>query len=139
MRAQKDTETAADVLRPSFGLTGGTGSGSGTWDPAPMPSAADTPEERWKTQRFMNYGPPPTSTTSNRTVTVSPGAVERAWGLLNSRMRNDHIRDEFMRRQRYEDPKVKRRRIRSERHRRKFAHFVGKKVKMVMKMKDMGM
>jgi hypothetical protein len=130
-RAQSDTDTAADItdsMRPAFGSWYG-----------PRRTAGNTPEERWATQRFMNYGPAPASTTSTRTMTVSPGALDKAWGHLNGRMRVDDIRGEFMRKQRYEDPKDKRRRLRSERHRVRFADAVGKKVKQVIQMKQMGM
>jgi Ribosomal protein S21 len=130
-RAQIDQDTAADTsdsMRPTFGGWYGQ-----------RRTAGNTPEERWSTQRFMNYGPAPASTTATRTLNVSPGALDRAWGILNARMRADDLRGKFIRRQRYEDPKDKRRRLRSERHRIRFADAVGKKVKKVIQMKEMGM
>lgn len=57
--------------------------------------------------------------------------VNRAMSVLNQVIRRNNIRSELRLGERYEKPNQKRRRLRSERHRRRFANMVREKVKLV--------
>ncbi|KAK0541545.1 hypothetical protein OC835_000013 [Tilletia horrida] len=77
------------------------------------------------------YGQPtPGTPTSGRSVQVQNGDVGRAYRSLMAVLRRDDIRGELRRGERYEKPNQERRRKRSERHRRRFADLVRKKVQL---------
>lgn len=70
---------------------------------------------------------------AGRTVILDGRHVDvgRAMSSLNGILRRNEIRRELQLGDRYEKPNQKRRRLRSERHRRRFAHMVREKVKLV--------
>ncbi|KAE8234847.1 hypothetical protein CF326_g95 [Tilletia indica] len=74
----------------------------------------------------------PGEPTTGRSIAVQSGDVGRAYRTVMSILRKDDIRGELRRGERYEKPNQERRRKRSERHRRRFADLVRKKVQLVM-------
>ncbi|KAI9226513.1 MAG: hypothetical protein DHS80DRAFT_18641 [Piptocephalis tieghemiana] len=76
---------------------------------------------------------------SGRSVNVPNGNVDAAYGRLGRIVRDNNIRLELRRRQRYEKPNYRRRRLKSERFRRLFARVVGEKISMVMRMRKLGL
>ncbi|KAE8194189.1 hypothetical protein CF328_g4825 [Tilletia controversa] len=74
----------------------------------------------------------PGQPTTGRSVTVVGGDLGKAYRIVMGILRKDDIRGELRRGERYEKPNQERRRKRSERHRRRFADLVRKKVQLVM-------
>ncbi|KAJ2608921.1 hypothetical protein EV177_004725 [Coemansia sp. RSA 1804] len=73
-----------------------------------------------------------------RSVPVISGGPAKSYARLNRIMMENNVRKELNLRKRYEKPKYKRQRLRFESHARRFKEEVGKKVKLVMRMKDWG-
>lgn len=87
------------------------------------------------------YGEPswPATPFSGRSIRVTPQAdPARAYGQLSVLLRRNNVRNELRLQQRYEKPNQERRRKKSERHRRRFADLVRKKVQLVMAIKARG-
>jgi ribosomal protein S21 len=90
-------------------------------------------EDTWRKRK--TYGPDrPALPSDGRSIAVSSGGdFARAMTNLNSIFRVNNIRTELRLGERYEKPNQKRRRLASERHRRRFAHMVREKVQLVSK------
>ncbi|MCO5590112.1 hypothetical protein L7F22_044081 [Adiantum nelumboides] len=90
-------------------------------------------EDTWRKRK--TYGPDrPALPSDGRSIAVSnSGDLARAMTNLNSIFRVNNIRTELRLGERYEKPNQKRRRLASERHRRRFAHMVREKVQLVSK------
>ncbi|GAA5975812.1 hypothetical protein JCM10908_005288 [Rhodotorula pacifica] len=99
------------------------------------PATASTPEQIWAFTPPMAYTPP-VSLTSARSFAVRDGNVARAYRNLNRALRENNVRLELRRQERFESPSNKRVRLNSERHRRRFKVAVGKAVALAMRMKD---
>lgn len=98
----------------------------------PAPSKA-TPEEIWKIRHesFMATQPRIGDAYSGRSIPVIKGDVNTAYSKLNTRLKQNRVRYELRMQERHEKKGDKRRRLRSERWRRRFAHEVRKKVQLV--------
>ncbi|GAA5951177.1 hypothetical protein JCM8115_005078 [Rhodotorula mucilaginosa] len=96
---------------------------------------ASTPEQIWAFTPPVVYTPP-VSLTSARSFAVRDGNVARAYRNLNRTLRENNVRLELRRQERFESPSNKRVRLNSERHRRRFKVAVGKAVALAMRMKD---
>ncbi|WFD44213.1 hypothetical protein MPSI1_002879 [Malassezia psittaci] len=88
-------------------------------------------------------GPPaPATPTSGRTVSATNSygnaSVAMLYRNLMSTLRRNNVRRELRLGERYEKPNQKRRRLRSERHRRRFADMIRKKVQLIMALKARG-
>ncbi|POY72607.1 hypothetical protein BMF94_4435 [Rhodotorula taiwanensis] len=94
-----------------------------------------TPEQIWAFTPPVKYTPPVTLT-SARSFAVRDGNVARAYRNLNRTLRENNVRLELRRQERFESPSNKRVRLNSERHRRRFKVAVGKAVALAMRMKD---
>jgi small subunit ribosomal protein MRP21 len=90
-------------------------------------------EELWKNREIR--GPPkPGKPRDGRTVDIDQNTdFQRTFQILNSILGRNNIRHELRMGERYEKPNQKRRRLRSERHRRRFADAVKQKVELVSK------
>lgn len=87
-------------------------------------------EHEWQTRKVQ--GPERNALPSDgRSVTVINHDLGRAMSNLNNIFRVNNIRNELRLGERYEKPNQKRRRLASERHRRRFAHMVREKVQLV--------
>lgn len=87
-------------------------------------------EHNWSNRKI--YGPDNNAVPSDgRSVSVTKGDLARAMANLNSIFRVNNVRTELRLGERYEKPNQKRRRLASERHRRRFAHMVREKVQLV--------
>lgn len=73
----------------------------------------------------------PTDSTTGRSVPVSNGDVSTAYRLMSAVLNRNQIRKELRLGDRYEKPNQERRRKMSERHRRRFADMIRKKVQLV--------
>ncbi|KAJ2162230.1 hypothetical protein GGF46_000847 [Coemansia sp. RSA 552] len=73
-----------------------------------------------------------------RSVPVMAGGARQAYDRLNRILSQNRIRQEKMRRRRYEKPTYKRQRLRREGHARRFKEEVRQKVHLVYKMKRLG-
>ncbi|KAK9900900.1 hypothetical protein P389DRAFT_208320 [Cystobasidium minutum MCA 4210] len=84
---------------------------------------------------------PPVEPSHSRTLTISGGDdfARQYRRLMNGVIGLNNIRDELRRQERYEKPKYKRQRLRSARHRRRFANEVGLRVAAVLRAKSQGM
>lgn len=100
------------------------------------PPSAPTPEDNWRTSQIVGYSAPITTTTA-RSYPVRAGDVGRAFRLLNRTLRENNVRRELKRQERFESGSDKRVRLDSERHRKRFKVAVGKAVSLAMRMKDM--
>lgn len=81
----------------------------------------------------------PATPFSGRSIRVTPQAdPSRAYAQLAVLLKRNNVRQELRLQQRYEKPNVERRRKKSERHRRRFADMVRKKVQLVMAIKARG-
>ncbi|ORY79280.1 hypothetical protein BCR35DRAFT_304672 [Leucosporidium creatinivorum] len=100
------------------------------------PPSIPTPQDNWRTSQIVGYTAPVT-TTSARSVGVLGGDVGRAFRKLNRVLRENNVRRELKRQERFESGSDKRVRLDSERHRRRFKVAVGKAVSLAMRMKDM--
>lgn len=98
-------------------------------------ATASTPEQIWAFTPPVAYTPP-VSLTSARSFAVRDGNVARAYRNLNRTLRENNVRLELRRQERFESPSNKRVRLNSERHRRRFKVAVGKAVALAMRMKD---
>lgn len=98
-------------------------------------ATASTPEQIWAFTPPVVYTPP-VSLTSARSFAVRDGNVARAYRNLNRTLRENNVRLELRRQERFESPSNKRVRLNSERHRRRFKVAVGKAVALAMRMKD---
>ncbi|KAL9933132.1 hypothetical protein V8E36_007850 [Tilletia maclaganii] len=94
-------------------------------------------DRRFRERRLLG-GNEPHTTTSGRSILVNAGDVTRAFRQMNGALKRDDIRNELRRGERYEKPNQERRRKRSERHRRRFADLVRKKVQLVMALRNRG-
>ncbi|PWN36798.1 uncharacterized protein FA14DRAFT_186976 [Meira miltonrushii] len=93
-------------------------------------------EHQWKNRKIL--GPDRNAIPSDgRSVPVRQD-LSRAMANLNSIFRVNNIRTELRLGERYEKPNQKRRRLASERHRRRFAHMVREKVQLIMYLKSRG-
>ena len=91
-------------------------------------------EHTWSSRKI--YGPDHNAVPSaGRSVPVAKGDLARAMANLNSIFRINNVRTELRLGERYEKPNQKRRRLASERHRRRFAHMVREKVQLVSSMR----
>ncbi|GAA5879748.1 hypothetical protein JCM3774_000174 [Rhodotorula dairenensis] len=102
---------------------------------AAFAAGPSTPEQIWAFTPPVNYTPP-VSLTSARSFAVRDGNVARAYRNLNRTLRENNVRLELRRQERFESPSNKRVRLNSERHRRRFKVAVGKAVALAMRMKD---
>ena len=73
----------------------------------------------------------PNNSTSGRTTNVVNGEVQGAFRMLSAALNRNQIRRELRLKDRYEKPNRERRRKESERHRRRFADMVRKKIQLV--------
>ncbi|KDN50819.1 hypothetical protein K437DRAFT_293524 [Tilletiaria anomala UBC 951] len=80
----------------------------------------------------------PNDPTSGRSVPVGHGDVQGAYRILGSILKRNNIRGELRLGERYEKPNQMRRRKASERHRRRFADMIRKKVQLVMQKRRRG-
>ncbi|KAA1471195.1 hypothetical protein DENSPDRAFT_98485 [Dentipellis sp. KUC8613] len=90
-------------------------------------------EERWE-QRSKNVVAsllPPGNAYAGRSVEVKNGAVTDALRRLQATLMRNRVHQELRMTARHEKKGVKRRRLRSQRWRRRFAHEVRKKVQLV--------
>lgn len=87
-------------------------------------------EYLWQ-NREKNGADRPVIPSDGRSVPVSNGDIGRAMNNLNAIFRANNVRTELRLGERYEKPNQKRRRLASERHRRRFAHMVREKVQLV--------
>ncbi|KAF8504050.1 hypothetical protein BU17DRAFT_101530 [Hysterangium stoloniferum] len=95
-----------------------------------------TPAELWRRNSHRVNDSPP-GPYDGRTVEINSGDnLTAAWGKLNALLRANNVRQELRRTARHEQKGEKRRRLRSERWRRKFADEVRKKVKLVIEMRN---
>lgn len=83
----------------------------------------------------------PSTPTSSRTLLVSkgPNFLRQYRRLMSGIIGLNNVRDELRRQERYEKPKYVRQRLRSARHRRRFALEIATRVSAVMKAKSQGM
>ncbi len=75
--------------------------------------------------------PTPTDSTTGRSQPVNSGDVNGAYRLMSAVLNRNKIRTELRLGDRYEKPNQMRRRKESERHRRRFADMIRKKVQLV--------
>ncbi|KAF9532956.1 hypothetical protein CPB83DRAFT_846669 [Crepidotus variabilis] len=106
-------------------------------------SELSTPEARWKeqSQKFMQLAgnQPPAHAYSGRTVEIKTnGDLATAYRQLDGILARNKVRWTLKMTERHEKPGVKRRRLSSERWRKRFANEVRKKVQLVMKIRDRG-
>ena len=101
-----------------------------------------TAEESWSQahqQRMRTLdNEQPLSLYSGRTVVVGKydkqnqsSQLDKSWKRLNGILARNDVRRELILRDRYEKPNQMRRRLRSERHRRRFAEYIRQKVNLV--------
>lgn len=99
-------------------------------------------EQKWQNRVVFGANLPGGTPSAGRTVEVSSDHgrhgsategedVARAYAMMMGTLRRNNIRRELNLTQRYEKPNQERRRKRSERHRRRFADLVRKKVQLV--------
>ncbi|BGP54318.1 hypothetical protein JCM8202_000750 [Rhodotorula sphaerocarpa] len=98
-------------------------------------TTGSTPEQIWAYTPPVKYTPPVTLT-SARSFAVRDGNLARAYRSMNRTLRDNNVRLELRRQERFESPSNKRVRLNSERHRRRFKVAVGKAVALAMRMKD---
>jgi len=103
------------------------------------PPTDDNVEIRWKRQSelFMQKQEMPRTPHSGRSVPVTVDLTV-AWNKLHRILRANNVKKELAERQRYEKPGDKRRRLKSERWRRRFAQEVRRKVQLVHEIKRRG-
>ncbi|KZT32659.1 hypothetical protein SISSUDRAFT_972305, partial [Sistotremastrum suecicum HHB10207 ss-3] len=75
--------------------------------------------------------PKPDNAYSGRSIQIKDGELSSAWMYLQRILRDNNVRAEATAQQRHEKEGPKRRRLRSERWRRRFAEEVRKKVRLV--------
>lgn len=94
---------------------------------------AEAQEEIWLLQPTFGAGHAPARPSDGRVVEVDRrrGDVARSYSQLNSILRRNNVRHELALGERYEKPNQRRRRLASERHRRRFANMVREKVQLV--------
>lgn len=103
-----------------------------------------TPEEAWLAQhkKTISSLTPPNNTYTGRSIPVrkdlSDTSVARAHALLEGRIRRNKVRRDYMANMRHEKKGVKRRRLESERWRRRFADHVRQKVQLVQEIRRRG-
>ncbi|WFD00285.1 hypothetical protein MYAM1_003033 [Malassezia yamatoensis] len=104
-------------------------------------SSLERLEEEFRERKTI--GPPaPATPTSGRTVSATNSygntSATMLYRNLMSTLRRNSVRRELRLGERYEKPNQKRRRLRSERHRRRFADMIRKKVQLIMALKARG-
>ncbi|KAN0061701.1 hypothetical protein ACQY0O_005693 [Thecaphora frezii] len=96
-------------------------------------------EGSWALRRVHGEESWPSTPHSGRSVVVAPQSdPARAYSQLAALLRRNNVRNELRLQQRYEKPNEEKRRKKSERHRRRFADMVRKKVQLVMAIKARG-
>jgi len=97
-------------------------------------------EVAWKDRemKFVQYIRPPASPYNGRSVYVGRGDLAGAYGSLTTILRRNTVPYELRMSDRHEKKGVKRRRLSSERWRRRFAHEVRKKVQLVNEIRARG-
>ncbi|TIB75868.1 hypothetical protein E3Q23_02151 [Wallemia mellicola] len=139
--AVKSMRTYSTQPRISLANLINSGSKPNSQDPL-TGTRALTPEEIWAQahqQRMRTLAQEqPLSLYAGRTVVVgkydknsATSQVERAWKRLNGTLARNEVRRDLMLRDRYERPHQMRRRLKSERHRRRFAEYIRQKVSLV--------
>ncbi|KAI0093645.1 hypothetical protein BDY19DRAFT_989200 [Irpex rosettiformis] len=98
------------------------------------------PESYWKAREedTVKRLPPAPTKYQGRTIPVIGSDLGRAFDRLNTMMRQNNVSREVFRQDRHEKKGYKRRRLRSERWRRRFAHEVRKKVQLVNEIRARG-
>jgi len=101
-----------------------------------------SPAERWEKQHeaFMDRNEVAGTAYSGRTESVTKHQVPLsiAWMRLNRTVRMNNLRQELRSQARFEKPGEKRRRLRSERWRRRFAEEVGRKIRLANAIRKRG-
>ncbi|KDQ14031.1 hypothetical protein BOTBODRAFT_110804 [Botryobasidium botryosum FD-172 SS1] len=99
-----------------------------------------TPAERWssRSSNILKKLAPPPNTYAGRSVVVEKGDVGNAYNRLQGILARNDVRKELRLTERHEKRSDKRRRLESERHRRRFAEFIRKKVQLVKAIRARG-
>lgn len=93
---------------------------------------AEDNEAQWETRPVFGEASWPATPYSGRSILVgSDNDVNRAYSSLSSLMARNQVRRELKLTERFEKPNRERNRKKSERHRRRFADMVRKKVQLV--------
>lgn len=129
-------DTSADAQRKSRDVFGANldAWSSGPSSNAQATSVMDQLEDEFRSRPTIGPAAPATPTTG-RSVSASNSfgnnSVSMLYRNLMGTLRRNNVRRELKLQERYEKPNQKRRRIRSERHRRRFADMVRRKVQLV--------
>lgn len=124
---------------------------------APQPRRRELPKMRSQTEIFnemsqANYFanhhadaaqlnkslPPKMGPTAGRSIAVGPEGVNMAMGRLRMLLLKNNVKSDFMRQRFHERPGVKRKRLKSERHRKRFKAAFKRMVSVILKMKGKG-
>jgi len=97
-----------------------------------------SPEERWSMLSRSRISTPPKGPYAGRSFEVKDGNVADALNKLQYTLRRNRVSSELRLGARHEKKGYKRRRLSSERWRRRFAHEVRKKVQLVNKIRARG-
>ncbi|EDR14824.1 uncharacterized protein LACBIDRAFT_292250 [Laccaria bicolor S238N-H82] len=81
---------------------------------------------------------PPANAYSGRSVKINGGKLAEGYRVLDTILGRNKVRVQLRRAERHEKKGVKRRRLSSERWRKRFAHEVRKKVELVIKIRNRG-
>jgi len=98
-----------------------------------------TPEGMWQERedRIRDLAPAPT-TYAGRTFAVADSELRQAFTKLHHCLLSNNVRFEYWKQERHEKKGYKRRRLASERWRRRFAHEVRRKVQIVNEIRARG-
>lgn len=99
-----------------------------------------TPSERWESvyDGALRDGKEPGNVYTGRSVPVSDGDVSAAYRRLHMILSRNRVRSELFLQRRFEKPSDRERRLKSERHRRRFAAWIRKKVQLVSEIRRRG-
>ncbi|WWD19311.1 ribosomal protein S21 [Kwoniella shandongensis] len=143
-QSQEKTKSALSSLRfeipSSSSSSTGTGSGSGSGSASSSSSSTDPNVEDWWTiaSRRNHIGYPNTVYTGRSILVPRGGEFNTAYRRLNGLLRNGNMKKELRLGEFYEKPSVRKRRLLSERHRRRFKEMVRTKVQQVISMRSRG-
>jgi len=106
----------------------------------PTTSGPSSAAALWKgrSEGFFRRAHPPANTYAGRSVEVKNGDVATAYNKLQGILVRNNVRKELRLTERHEKKSDKRRRLESERHRKRFADFIRKKVQLVKAIRARG-